>query len=197
MLEGVLSRRELLERLVLLSVSLFGCSQGNLFDRERVCVHVYRPGEFLPEPLLGASGEPPSTSRRRSPFTVGLPELVVCSGARPILGLFEYFWPITNEEFQRFRSAVRIDWVAVVVDETVVGGLRKQLAGAVRVEQAKSARTIVILTLNTNTQHWASTITSVCRDAGVDELVIIKDPTVPPYLCDHPTLQKGFRRPPP
>jgi hypothetical protein len=51
--------------------------------------------------------------------------------------------------------------------------------------------------MNDCTRHWAAAVAAASREGGADEMVVFKDPTIPPYLCDQPALQKGFRRPPP
>ena len=55
----------------------------------------------------------------------------------------------------------------------------------------------LILTLNDYTRYWSSHVITRWRNSTVKELVIFKDPTRAPYLCDYQALQKGFKRPPP
>jgi hypothetical protein len=55
----------------------------------------------------------------------------------------------------------------------------------------------VILTLNDYTLHATPRLVDICRAEAVDEIVIFKDPSKPPYLCSYPSQQKGFKKKPP
>ena len=61
-------------------------------------------------------------------------------------------------------------------------------------EDTKSA---IIFTYNDMTKYFASEIISQWQGFGIKELVLFKDPSKAPYLCSYPSLQKGFKRPPP
>jgi hypothetical protein len=131
-------------------------------------------------------------------FGLGLPELLVCSHPRPLLQVFEYFWPLTKEEFLEFERAATIHWTLDSIEGPEdLQRFREWLKSPRDAALRRGACTAVVFTMNGYTRHWASTVASACRDAHVDELVVFKDPTVSPYLCDHDSLQKGFRRPPP
>jgi hypothetical protein len=40
-------------------------------------------------------------------------------------------------------------------------------------------------------------LVDLCRNGDIEELIIIKNPARAPYLCSYPSLQKGFKKPPP
>ena len=193
-----LSRRQLLEMLFLIPcTNLFCCSRNNLFVRERVCVHVYRPEQFLPEPLTALSGGP-APERREGLFTLGIPELIVCSMSHSFLETFQYFWPLTEDEFRAFERSLVIEWeIDKIKRAEDIADFRKSFEGSGSSNQSASGNKIVVFTFNAFTQHWAAEVMSICREGGVEELVVFKDPAVSPYLCDHPSLQKGFKRKPP
>lgn len=54
-----------------------------------------------------------------------------------------------------------------------------------------------VFTHNDFTRFFSRRLVSTFRRFGIEEIVVFKDPTVSPYLCDFPALQKGFRRQPP
>lgn len=193
-----MSRRELLRRLSLATLTGFaGSPQTDWFGEELVCVHIYGPKDPLPAPLLEKPRRPP---RRRSTgeyFQIGLPELAVCSTRTPLLTLFQYFWPFTREERDQLRGSVKSHFT------------RETLAGAADLEEfvrymrehrealRSTGPVAVLFTYNDFTRHWAAELVAACRDAAVDELVLFKDPSRPPYLCEFPSRQKGFKKPPP
>jgi hypothetical protein len=130
-------------------------------------------------------------------FTVGLPELLVCSTAGTLVDLFPYFWPLTREEFQAFSNSIKIEWVTdTLKDETDIRRLRDHLEAAAGQGPVSGRTVTVVLTMNEYTRYWASGVAAASREGNAGELVIFKDPSVPPYLCDHRALQKSFRKPP-
>jgi hypothetical protein len=106
----------LLEQLLLAPcVSLVSCRDRDWLERERVCVHVYRPSQFLPKPLL-ETPLPPPRQRRPVSFKLAYPELVLCSLPRSLVETFQYFWPLSKEEFRDFESGARIEWALPTID---------------------------------------------------------------------------------
>lgn len=193
-----LSRRDLLRFLLLVPwLSALGRRGSDWFARERVCVHVYRPRRFLPAPLFEpASGAPPK--RGRGLFAVGLPELVVLSMTQNLVDMFPYFWPLSRSDFREFDSMARKGWaVDALESESDLQRLRAHLEAIASAGSPGASNTVVALTLNDVTRHWAAAVLAACRDGDVSQLVVFKDPSVPPYLCELPALQKGFKRPPP
>jgi hypothetical protein len=63
--------------------------------------------------------------------------------------------------------------------------------------RSKSTNMALVLTFNEYTKYWVAHLFETWRNAGIGEFVIFKDPSRAPYLCDYPSLQKGFKRPPP
>jgi hypothetical protein len=58
-------------------------------------------------------------------------------------------------------------------------------------------KTAIIFTLNNFTRYFIADILNLWQAFGVNEFVLFKDPSKPPYLCSYPSLQKGFKKPPP
>ncbi len=189
------SRRQLLELFAAaVPTAALACRSDAPFLDERVCVHVFPPSLALPAPLLEELGAPPQRQEGTAVFDTGLPELLVCATSVPFLQLFPYFWPLSQAEFDRCRRSIRILFSSQRLpgdsDENELGrwlstsrpGDGPHLAG--------------ILTYNRFTRFHARRHLSAFRSAALPEIVVFKDPTVAPYLCDFPAAQKGFRRPP-
>ncbi len=196
-----LSRREFLLRLGAAygAVTLAGCNRNrDHFARERVCIHIFHPREFIPVPLLERTNLVVHRESIREYFNIGLPELVVCETRGRLLDAFQYFWPFSRRDFETLEKSIAIRHQISTIDterqvSEVALFLRNNKMRAVNA----GASTAIIFTFNEATQPWSATIAEACRESGVEELVVFKDPTIPPYLCDYPAKQKGFKRPPP
>lgn len=193
------TRREVLRIIsLILPASVVHCSRNDVFQEERVCVHVYDHGIALPEPLLQKYKDSPSRPTRTKLFNIGIPELVLCSTPASFVKLFQYFWPITRVEFQQAHSSIAIRYQ----EPTLIGresldklkGYLEKVSSVIFSSEKKSA---LLLTLNDHTKYWIDDLLEIWRVHRIDEFVVFKDPTKSPYLCDYPALQKGFKRPPP
>lgn len=170
-----------------------GTGDRDYFAEEMVCVHVYDPKGTLPEPLL----VPKETPQRKDLFQIGLPEAALCSTRSRLLDTFPYFWPISPEEMRSFQDTTTVIFQRQVLEgkkdvDDLVQILKKE-AGSTRADDKTLA---LILTLNDRTYRYTPDLIDGCRNAGIEELVIFKDPSRPPYLCSH-SPQKKFKRPPP
>jgi hypothetical protein len=178
-------------------VSMFSCWKNkDVFDDERVCVHVFDPKISIPEPLLKRYDKIPARAEQGSLFNIGIPELIICGTTSSFLNIFQYFWPITRKEFQKIHGMISVQFDSEIngkEDTEHFSRYLKDQMGNLRSEGNKSA---IILTLNDYTKYWASDLIQTWRNVSVEEFVIFKDPTSAPYLCDYPSLQKGFKRPP-
>lgn len=193
-----LSRREFLERLAAAYAGsmMLGCSrQQDVFARERVCIHVLHPREFIPAPLTERIGDLPPRRANQHYFNVGLPELILCETRTPLLDLFQYFWPFSRADFDTLQNTITIRY-----QKSTLQTARDvaEFAAYLREHRAPSAGAgwAAIFTWNDFTRQWSPPIAAASRDSAVREFVVFKDPTEPPYLCDHPAKQKGFKRPP-
>ena len=190
-----LSRREMLRFLaVVLPTALFGYRVIDYFDDELVCVHVYGLSQDLPKPLL----EPVETSEtrieERAYFQIGLPELILCRTEIGLMDIFAYFWPVLRSEIQRFQNSSQVLYSLPVFEHV------DQLSGlenAINQNKNHKGSMAVILTFNDYTRNRCLRMVNICREKGVSELVIFKDPSKPPYLCRYPSRQKGFKKKPP
>ncbi len=193
----VMTRRDLLGWLSLLPAAATGCRAGAAGDRigrERLCIHVYDARRPLPAPLLEQSPRPRASPADGDRFGVGLPELLVCSTAAKLLDAFPYVWPVSREDFRRLTRTIAIEFQKPVLASAAdVGELRAALRG----RAATSRRSAVIYTLHDLTRSFAPDVAAACREGSVDDLVVLKDPALAPYLCEHPSQQRGFKRPPP
>ena len=191
-----LSRREMLRFLtVVLPTALFGFKTIDYFDEELVCVHVYGLSQNLPEPLTERNELPEKRIERGSYFEIGLPELILCRTENRLLDIFTYFWPITRPEIQRFQNSSQVLFSLPTIDDAEqLGELEAALNRDGQIQKESLA---VILTLNAYTRNACRRLVDICREKGVAELVIFKDPSKPPYLCSYPSRQKGFKKKPP
>ena len=194
-----LTRREILRFLTIaLPATLFGFKSTDHFDKELVCVHVYDPGQKLPEPLLAHSRIIGQRSSGAEVFQIGLPELILCRTQMKLLEMFQYFWPVTHSEVKQLQALVTIVYQQPVVKNAAsMADLQKLLKAQNNLRLRKNDRLAVILTLNDHTKCACPDLIEICRTNRIDELIIFKDPSRPPYLCSHRSQQKGFKRPPP
>jgi hypothetical protein len=183
---------------IALPATLFGFKTRDYFEKELVCVHVYDPSQDLPAPLLAQSRKSGQRSSDTEYFQIGLPELILCRTEMKLLEMFQYFWPVTRPEVKRLRGLVKIIYKQPVMEDIgKITDLQKILEERNNLSQSKKAGLAVILTLNDYTKYSCSHLIEICRTNKIDELIIFKDPSRPPYLCSHPSQQKGFKRPPP
>ncbi len=194
-----LSRREILRFFAIaLPATLFGFKTRDYFDKELVCVHVYDPSQELPEPLLAQFQKSGQRSSDAEYFQIGLPELILCRTEMRLLEMFQYFWPLTSSEVKRLQKLVKIIYKQAVTEDTIkIADLQKILKEQNNFRQSKEENLAVILTLNDYTKYACPDLIEICRTEKINELIIFKDPSRPPYLCSHPSQQKGFKRPPP
>ncbi len=190
-----LSRREMLRFLtVVLPTALMGYKAIDYFDEELVCVHVYDLSQNLPDPLLESN----ETSEKRieggSYFQIGLPELILCRTEMKLLDIFDYFWPVTRSEIQRFQNSSTVLYSLPMIEYVdLFAGLETAITRA----KTQKGSLAAILTLNDYTENACLRLVNIGRARGVAELVIFKDPSKPPYLCSYPSRQKGFKKKPP
>ena len=194
-----LSRREMLRFLtVVLPTVLFGYKIVDYFDEELVCVHVYGLSQNLPDPLLDRNEKSEKRIEGGSYFQIGLPELILCRTEIRLLDIFAYFWPITRPEIQRFQNSSKVLFSLPIVEHVdQLAGLETALNQTREKQKAQKRSLAVVLTLNGYTRNACHRLINICREKGVEEMVIFKDPSKPPYLCSYPSQQKGFKKKPP
>ena len=194
-----LTRREMLRIfMIALPAAAIGWKRIDYFDRELVCVHVYDPEQTLPTPLHEKAGTSDRKPTKRSLFHVGLPELVLCQTNTSFLQRYPFFWPVTRDEVEQLKGSMRVlQQIKSIRGDKDIDGLREKLLKHRRQNKETSGHLAVIFTLNDSSTTVCSAVVDACRSYRVDELVIFKDPSRPPYLCSYPTLQRGFKRPPP
>jgi hypothetical protein len=197
---GDYTRRDFLVRLSAAHAAFFlGCQRSGGEDwiaRERVCVHVFDPRGPIPKPLLENPGRPPERGSGRY-FSFGLPELAVCNTRQKFLQMFQYFWPVTQDEIAHLRLTVELRFQRAAINGADdVQQLGRFLRHHQSDGQPGGATSAVLLTYNDYTRFWTPAVIRVAQEAKVDEFVLFKNPTLPPYLCDYPAAQKGFKKPP-
>lgn len=194
------SRREILQMLSLLFPFPFLCSQdekGDNFGKERVCAHVFQQGFKILDPLLIQYQHIPSRNEFRKLFQIGIAELLLCETPIRFLEIFQYFWPVTRDEFNRSQGPIKalFEKVEIVHKKDI-----DELAAFVQTKNAavrSAGRTLaIVFTLNDYTNFWSADLVKLWQKSNIEELVVFKDPTRSPYLCDYPSLQKGFKKPP-
>ena len=193
------TRREILQLLSsAIPIVIGGCKRKDVFEEERVCVHVFDPKEKLPVPLLEQPQMVPLRVASRDYFEVGLPELVLCTTSTKFIELFQYFWPISQAEFRQMQESISVKFArSKITGAEDIDQLAEYLRDNPTSVQTRALNLALIFTYNECTQYWSPVVIEACRKGSVNELVIIKDPTRAPYLCDYASQQKGFKRPPP
>lgn len=194
-----LSRREMLRFMTMvLPTALFGYRVIDYFDDELVCVHVFDFSQNLPDPLFESNEKSERRIAGGSYFQIGLPELILCRTEIRLLDIFAYFWPITRPEIQRFRNTSKVLFSLPVVEHLdQLAGLETALSRFSEKRKSQEGSLAVILTLNRYTRNACHRLVNICHQKGVEEIVIFKDPSKPPYLCSYPSQQKGFKKKPP
>lgn len=153
------TRREILQILAMaLPVSLLGCWKNkDVFYDEHVCVHVFAPTISIPEPLLKRYDNIPTRTKLSSVFNIGIPELLICTTSSSFRDLFQYFWPITREEFHEIQRLISVKFDKSEIDgkEDIEDFARylENRKGELRSGDIKSA---IILTFNDYTRYWSS-----------------------------------------
>jgi len=194
---GKYTRREILKIIIMAYPSvLSGCKKGNdVFDDELVCIHIFNSEISFPEPLLKNYERIPK--RKGHFFNIGIPELLVCTTSSSFLKMFQYFWPITHDEFQQINGVISIKGkVPEVRSKEDIDRLALQISSQENSAKANGMKSALLFTYNDYTKYWCAHSISLWKEMGIEEFVLFKDPTISPYLCDFPSLQKGFRRPP-
>lgn len=194
-----LTRREVLRFfMIALPATAIGWKPIDYFDRELVCVHVYDPISEMPPPLLESTDATIRRPADLSLFHAGLPELILCQTHTGLLNLYPYFWPVARNEVKQLQGKVQVLHQArTVTGNNDIVALRKKIPEERLTGKATNRSLAVIFTLNDATRAVCAAVVNCCRSMQVDELIIFKDPSRPPYLCSYASRQKGFKRPPP
>jgi hypothetical protein len=193
-----LTRRQLLQMFPALPAVLLACRSKDVLDEERVCIHVFDPTGDLPEPLRKTNGDIPSRPANKRFFNIGLPEVLLCTTKTTFLESFQYFWPVTRDEYCRMSEAISVQYAKRVLQKSNdIADLSRYLTEHRSALRSKDPTSALILTYNDYTALYTDRIVQVCAENNINELVIFKDPTKAPYLCDYPSHQKGFKKPPP
>ena len=196
------TRRQVLQMLsMILPASAFGFrSEGSqdAFDKELVCVHIFQPGFKIPDPLWERYNFIPVRGNPSDLFNLKIPELLLCRTDKRFLSILEYFWPIERAEFNDALRKVTVKYEKVKITEKSDISEFSGLLESIHAETKRNIKkTAVIFTLNEFTRYFAADILNLWQTYGINEFVLFKDPSKPPYLCSYPSLQKGFKRPPP
>ncbi len=183
---------------MLISATLLGFREKDCFDEELVCVHIFQPTFQIPEPLLTQYRTIPTRDKLKNLFQVGIPELLLCTTEIKFLSIFQYFWPITRSEFQSSYKQISIEYNKLELNEKKdILDFSRYLESNWNRSKKEDTKSAIIFTYNDMTKYFASEIISLWHNLGIKELVLFKNPSKAPYLCSYPSLQKGFKRPPP
>ncbi len=193
------TRREILQFFtMLIPATLLGFREKDSFDEELVCVHIFQPTFRIPEPLLTQYRSIPERNKLKNLFHVGIPELLLCTTELKFLSIFQYFWPITQSEFQSSYKQISIEYNKLELNEKKdILDFSRYLESNWNGSKKEDTKSAIIFTYNDMTKYFASEIISLWHNLGIKELVLFKNPSKAPYLCSYPSLQKGFKRPPP
>lgn len=196
------TRRQILQILsMILPASALGIrSVGaqDAFDKELVCVHIFQPGFKIPEPLWEQHDAIPALRDHSDLFNLKIPELILCTTEKDFLSIFEYFWPIERSEFNDMLGKVSIVYEKrKMTGKGDVSEFSRYLENIEAQTKRSMNNTAIIFTLNDFTRYFVADILNLLQTFGIDEFLLFKDPSRSPYLCSYPSLQKGFKRPPP
>ena len=180
------------------ALGLWSEGRRDAFDRERVCVHVFQPGLIIPKPLWDRYDAPPVSRSRSDLFNLAVPELILCRTEKKFLSIFQYFWPIERSEFLDAFGKV-----SVLFEKRKITGMNDVLEFSSYLDNInaktkyKFNHTAILFTFNDVTRNVVADHLKLWQAFGIGEFVLFKDPSRAPYLCSYPSLQKGFKRPPP
>jgi hypothetical protein len=196
------TRRQILKMLsIVLPVSFLGFkSEGaqDAFDTELVCVHIFESGFKIPDPLWKRYDTIPARMNSADRFNLKIPELLFCDTDTNFLSIFEYFWPIERGEINDSFRKVTVRYEKRKITKKVDLSEFSTFLENIRAESKRNIKkTAVVFTLNDFTRYFAADIINLWQVYEIKEFVLFKDPSKPPYLCSYPSLQKGFKRPPP
>ena len=168
------------------------------FDKELVCIHIFKRGIKIPEPLWARHDPIPVRKDHSDLFNLKIPELILCTTEKDFLSIFAYFWPVERFDFNETLDRVSIEYSKKkITGKSDVAEFSRYLEN-INVGAGKTIKkTAIIFTLNDFTRHFVADHLHLWQTFGIDEFVLFKDPSKPPYLCSYPSLQKGFKRPPP
>ncbi len=187
---GALTRREYLRQLLFLigAAPLAGCRGREPYAERCVCIHVFEPGDALPAPLLTPPGSAAELTPAPRDFRIDLPELMVCTTALRLLDVHRYFGPFTRAHRRQLERAVEIHFEEPEV-RTAVEVERLEAFLRDRPIARGPGRTTVVFTLHGGNRRLLPRITHAVRVANVDQFVVLKDPTTPPWFCEFPSRQ--------
>ena len=199
---GRFTRRQILQMLsmILPATALGFRSVGaqDIFDKELVCAHIFQPGFKIPEPLWERHDSIPALRDHSDLFNLKIPELILCTTEKDFLSTFEYFWPIKRSEFNDTLGKVSVEYQKQkLTGKSDVSEFSRCLENIKAKTKRHIENTAIIFTLNDFTQYFVADNLNLWQTYGIDEFVLFKDPSKSPYLCSYPSLQKGFKRPPP
>ena len=168
------------------------------FDKELVCIHIFQPGIKIPEPLRERHDSIPALRDHSDLFNLKIPELILCTTEIDFLSIFEYFWPIERSEFNDTLRKVSVEYQKLkITGKSDVSEFSRYLENIKAETKRNIKNTAIIFTLNDYTRYFVADNLNLWQTFGIDEFVLFKDPSKSPYLCSYPSLQKGFKRPPP
>lgn len=201
-MSGRFTRRQVLQMLaMILPVSALGFrGEGaqDAFDRELVCVHIFKPGFKIPAPLWERYDSIHVRRDQSDLFNLKIPELILCTTEKDFLSIFEYFWPIERSEFNDTLRKVSVEYQKLKnTEKSDVFEFSRYLENFKAETKRNMKNTAIIFTLNEFTRYFVADNLNLWQSFGIDEFVLFKDPSISPYLCSYPSLQKRFKRPPP
>jgi hypothetical protein len=168
------------------------------FDKELVCVHIFQPGFKIPEPLWERHDSIPVLRDHSDLFNLKIPELILCKTEKDFLSIFEYFWPIERSEFNATLRKVSVEYQKLkITGKSDVSEFSRYLENIKAEAKRNIENTAIIFTLNDFTRYFVADNLTLWQTFGINEFVLFKDPSKSPYLCSYPSLQMGFKRPPP
>lgn len=150
------------------------------------CIHWYALEGRLPAVLLAGKLTDPSdifySQSDRGDFSVGLPEMLIFTSGSAQRPRFPKYYPFTPEQLSKLRGDIgAITSVSKLAER---GAVQRAFEAVEAARLTHGANNGVIVTCHKNNLFLVPAIIEIARKRRLNELCIIKDPTVPPYLCD-------------
>ena len=159
-----------------------GCNKSNV---ER-CIHWYNLNDKIPQILLAGKFTDSSdifySRMDKGNFSIGLPELVIFTSEISIGKRFKEFYPFTQKQLEWLRAHITMIQSLQKVDS--IKNVELTFDRITAKLNNQTTNNGIIYTFHKHNFKPLPKVIELGQAHNLKELIIIKDPTVPPYLCD-------------
>lgn len=161
-------------------------SAGFPKDMPETCIHWYKLYGKIPAVLLAGKLSNPSdifySTMEKGDFSVGLPELMIFILKIALKEKFPQYYPFTQEQLNRLLSDVTIIEALDKVND--MSNVEGAFAKSINESENSTMNRGIIFTLHKKNLRFLPRVIELAQKSGICEMCIIKNPTVPPYLCE-------------